>query len=117
MRDKQQRSALPTGGVDVSAETLLFTADPATRPAPNQDPEAAGRPTEAAVPIRERLLWSWDDVAALTTMSRRLLEREVAAGRMPPPDVRIGRRACYRPTTIMTWLDSLADRHGRRSRP
>jgi predicted DNA-binding transcriptional regulator AlpA len=64
-------------------------------------------------PLRDRLLWSWDDIAALTGLSRRLLEREVSAGRMPPPDVRIGRRACFRPATITAWLDSLAQPNGR----
>lgn len=73
-----------------------------------QDPEATG-----AVTIRDRLLWSWDDIAALTGLSRRLLEREVSAGRMPGPDVRVGRRACWRPATITAWLDSLAQPQGK----
>jgi hypothetical protein len=69
------------------------------------------------VPIRDKLLWSWDDVSALTTVSRRLLEREVSAGRMPAPDVRIGRRACWRPATILSWLDELARPQGGRAKP
>jgi predicted DNA-binding transcriptional regulator AlpA len=70
-------------------------------------PPPVDRPMAAnTVPIRDRLLWGWDDIAALTGLSRRLLEREVSAGRMPPPDVRIGRRARYRPATITGWLDS-----------
>ena len=75
---------------------------------PTAPPTAATVQPEAAspVPIRDRLLWSWDDVAALTGLSRRFLEREVSAGRMPPPDVRIGRRACFRTATITSWLDS-----------
>jgi predicted DNA-binding transcriptional regulator AlpA len=64
-------------------------------------------------PLRDRLLWSWDDIAALTGLSRRLLEREVSAGRMPPPDVRIGRRACFRPATVTAWLDSVAQPKGK----
>ena len=81
-----------------------------------QDPSDADSRPEAAssVPLRDRLLWSWDDVSALTTMSRRLLECEVRAGHMPAPDVRIGRRACWRPATITAWIDSLAtSRKGR----
>jgi predicted DNA-binding transcriptional regulator AlpA len=88
--------------------------------------EAAGRSSEArpvgryrmadAVPFHERLLVGWDDVSAHVGVSRRLLEREVSAGRMPAPDVRIGRRACWRPSTITTWIDSMAQQarpHGR----
>ncbi len=60
------------------------------------------------IPFRDRLLVGWDDISAHVGVSRRLLEREVSAGRMPGPDVRIGRRACWRPATITSWLDSLA---------
>jgi hypothetical protein len=67
-----------------------------------------------AVPIKDRLLWDLRDISALTGLSPRLLQLEQAAGRMPRPDVRIGRRACYRPATITTWLDSLADGRGGR---
>jgi hypothetical protein len=70
-----------------------------------------------AIPFRERLLVGWDDISAHSGLSRRLLEREVSARRMPPPDVRIGRRACWRPATITAWLDSLAQRGDRGGRP
>jgi predicted DNA-binding transcriptional regulator AlpA len=70
-----------------------------------------------AIPFRDRLLVGWDDITQHTGLSRRLLEREVSAGRMPAPDVRVGRRACWRAATIMQWIDELADRQGRRSRP
>jgi predicted DNA-binding transcriptional regulator AlpA len=47
----------------------------------------------------------------LTSMSRRLGERLLASGRMPPPDVRLGRRLVrWFPATVETWLNSLADR-------
>jgi hypothetical protein len=70
------------------------------------------------VPVRDKLLWGWDDIAALTGLSRRLLEQQVSARRMPGPDIRVGRRALFRPATIIAWLESLvqqADRQGRRS--
>ncbi len=81
-----------------------------TRP---QGPEAAiepeapanGRPSDA-VPLRDRLLWSLDDIASLCGVSKRFLERDRAAGRMPAPDVRLGRRVFWRPTTVNRWLDS-----------
>jgi hypothetical protein len=71
--------------------------------------------TGRAVPIRDRLLWSLDDVAALMGVSRRLLECQRAAGKMPQCDVRIGRRALWRPATIASWLDSQAAGRGGRS--
>ena len=76
--------------------------DHSTAPA---SPLAVQSDAAKTVPIRDKLIWSWDDVAALTGLSG-LMEREVCAGRMPPPDVRIGRRACFRPATITNWLDS-----------
>lgn len=66
-----------------------------------------GRPPEAAkvVSIRDRLTWDLADISALTGMSKRWFERERSAGRMPPPDVRCGRRIMWRPATIEGWLD------------
>jgi hypothetical protein len=58
-------------------------------------PESAG-----LAQIRHKLLWDRRDVALLTGLSVRLIEREVSAGRMPGPDVRVGRRALWRPGTI-----------------
>jgi hypothetical protein len=74
-----------------------------------QAPETSGPPVVAAnacrvVPIHEKLVWSADDISALTGLSRRLLERERSAGRMPPPDIRVGRRVLWRPETIRRWI-------------
>ncbi len=81
-----------------------------TRPQGPEDaiePEAPanGRPPEA-VPIRDRLLWSLDDIASLCGVSKRFLEMDRAAGRMPAPDVRLGRRIMWRPATVNRWLDA-----------
>jgi predicted DNA-binding transcriptional regulator AlpA len=73
-----------------------------------QEPEAAG-----PVPIHYRLRWTWADVEALTGMSKRWMQREISAGRMPAPDLRMGRCAGWRPATITAWLDSLAQPRGR----
>jgi excisionase family DNA binding protein len=67
-------------------------------------------PADRPVRVRDTLPWSWDDLAALTGLSRRFLEREVSAGGMPPTDVRFGRRARIRPATIMSWLDEQGGR-------
>jgi predicted DNA-binding transcriptional regulator AlpA len=86
--------------------------DHSTSPAPPfQDPKAA-----APVPVRDRLRWTWDDVEALTGMSKRWMQREISAGRMPPPDLRMGRCAGWRPATIMSYLDSVAQRGARGGR-
>ncbi len=76
-----------------------------TLPLHETEAAANGRPPEA-VPIRDRLAWDLADIANLLGMSKRFLERERAAGRMPPPDVRLGRRLLWRPGTIDRWLDS-----------
>jgi hypothetical protein len=93
----------PREAVDPIAPALAPPAAPRSE-AVGRVPEAAGR-----VPVRDKLLWGWSDIVALTGLSRRLLEREVSAGRMPAPDVKIcRRRALWRPATITEWLESLA---------
>jgi hypothetical protein len=84
--------------------------------APNSRPATPSESTPA-VPIRDKLVWNLADIAALTGLSRRLLERELAAARLPRCDLRIGRRTLWRPATITAWLESLADHQERRSKP
>jgi len=74
-------------------------------PAPPTD--LPGRRVRLAdsIPLKDRLYWSLDDVAALCGVSRRLLERQLSSGRMPPCDARIGRRILFKPATILRWLD------------
>jgi hypothetical protein len=75
-------------------------------------------PSSPGIAIREKLLWGWDDLERLTGLSRRLLQREVSARRMPGPDVKVCRRALWRPATITGWLNSLAQQqaHGQGAR-
>jgi predicted DNA-binding transcriptional regulator AlpA len=68
---------------------------------PRQDHPTA---PPSAVSIQDKLLWGWDDIAALTGLSRRLLERQLSAGKMPRPDLRVGRRVLWRPNTIRSWI-------------
>jgi len=112
MPRKHQRPPVATGGVDAGAETLPFTADPTTSSGP-----ADTGPVEPAgpVPVRDKLRWTWDDIEALTGYDRRWMQQEISAGRMPRADLRAGRRAGWRPSTILGWLDAMADRQGRRS--
>jgi predicted DNA-binding transcriptional regulator AlpA len=57
-------------------------------------------------PSVERLALRFDEVAAAVGLSRRLLERERAAGRFPAPDLKIGRCPLWRPETIRRWLEN-----------
>jgi predicted DNA-binding transcriptional regulator AlpA len=58
--------------------------------------------------MHHKLRWGWDDLIALTGMSKRWMQREISAGRMPAPDLRMGRCAGWRPSTVTAWLDTLA---------
>jgi len=61
-----------------------------------------------------RLTLRADEVAASLGISRRSLQRELAAGRFPRADLHVGKMPLWRPATVTTWLDSLAQRGGRR---
>jgi hypothetical protein len=88
------------GAVSVTVGTVS-TSDPITPP-----PAQPSR----VIPIRDKLTWDLADIASLTGLSRRLLERELSAGRWPRPDIRIGRRCLWIQTSVLAHLDSLADR-------
>jgi hypothetical protein len=106
--DRRPEAAAPHPGIERLSELIERLAAAVARL------QVAG-----AVPVRDKLLWGWSDIVALTGLSRRLLEREVSAGRMPGPDVKISRRrALFRPATITAWLESLAAQQapGRRGR-
>ncbi len=45
-----------------------------------------------------------DEVAEAIGVSRRVLERERSAGRMPKPDLRIGKMPLWCPETIRQWI-------------
>jgi predicted DNA-binding transcriptional regulator AlpA len=82
----------------------------AHHPEPAIEPEAVPNGRPAAVHDRkapiERLTLRFDEVAAALGVSRRLLERELSAGRFPRPDLHIGRVPLWRPETVRRWLDS-----------
>lgn len=52
----------------------------------------------------ERLAYRLDDLVGLIGVSRRVLERERSAGRLPKPDRVIGRMPVWTPATIKAWL-------------
>ncbi len=51
-----------------------------------------------------RLTYRLDEVAADLGVSRRLIERERAAGRFPQPDVRIGKVPLWTRETLVRWV-------------
>jgi predicted DNA-binding transcriptional regulator AlpA len=64
------------------------------------------KPELTESPLESRLTLRMSDLAKLLGVSRRNIERERAAGRIPPPDVKIGRVPLWKIDTITAWLDS-----------
>ena len=60
-----------------------------------------GRPLPACL---EPML-SLEDLAAVLNCSRRLVERLRSAGRLPRPDLRIGKMPRWKVQTIREWID------------
>ncbi|WP_145266411.1 helix-turn-helix transcriptional regulator [Tautonia plasticadhaerens] len=51
------------------------------------------------------MTWRLADIAEALGVSRRALERERSAGRLPKPDLTIGRMPLWRPETIRGWIE------------
>jgi hypothetical protein len=54
--------------------------------------------------VIERLAYRLDEIARSLGVSRRLIERERAAGRFPPPDLQIGRVPLWSRETLVRWI-------------
>jgi hypothetical protein len=84
----------------------VYRTEDAVEPAPQTLPEP-GRPTAPAPEPRlavEKLAYRLNSVAELLDISRRLLERERAAGRFPPPDKHIGKCPVWTRDTLRAYL-------------
>jgi len=46
-----------------------------------------------------------DDLAALLSCSRRLVERMRSAGKVPRPDIKIGKMPRWKAATIRAWIE------------
>src|SRR5262249_2866771 len=53
----------------------------------------------------EPLAYRLDELADALGVSRRAIERERSAGRVPPPDLHIGKMPLWRVETIRHWLE------------
>ncbi len=71
-------------------------------------PEAPGpeavRPKRTLPPGIEPLL-GIDDLAALLNCCRRLVERMRSAGKIPKPDIKIGKMPRWKAATIRAWIE------------
>ena len=61
-------------------------------------------PDDATRPVG-RLALRLDDLADALGVSRRSLERERSAGRLPRADLTIGRMPLWKPETIRRWIE------------
>jgi hypothetical protein len=68
--------------------------------------ESSTRPPEAphAGHVIEPML-TLKDLTAIVNCSRRKLEQMKAAGRLPKPDLHVGRCLRWKPETIRRWID------------
>ncbi len=80
-------------------------------PGPVRLADAIDHQPEAAKPGRmlpadmEPML-GMDELAAFLSCSRRLVERMRSAGKVPKPDMHVGRCPRWKPATIRTWIKS-----------
>lgn len=61
-----------------------------------------------APPKTEPRFWTYRDAAAATQLCMRTLERHVAEGNLPV--VRVGRNVRFRPSDVMAWMESYAQK-------
>lgn len=77
-------------------------------------PEARPGPSNLSAAGIEPLLCIEDWSAALGC-SRRMVERMRSAGRIPKPDVMVGKMPRWRPETFRRWIDAQAKGRGGRA--
>ena len=73
-------------------------------------PEAPARPQGSSprgrtLPASIEPLLHIDDLAALLSCSRRLVERMRSAGKVPKPDIHVGKCPRWKPATIRAWIE------------
>jgi predicted DNA-binding transcriptional regulator AlpA len=63
-------------------------------------------------PIAIEPLLTIDGLAAVLSIARRTAERLKSAGKLPRPDLTIGRMPRWKPETIRCWIDEQARGRG-----
>jgi len=71
---------------------------------PPEDPRPEAKPGRTLPASIEPMLHI-DDLAALLSCSRRLVERMRSAGKVPKPDIHVGRCPRWRPATVRAWIE------------
>ena len=71
--------------------------------------EAPSDPTDALPRVV-----TLDSIAEALHVSRRTIERMKSAGKLPRPDLRVGRLPRWRALTIAAWIDQLGPARGGR---
>jgi len=70
-----------------------------------QSPPSEAQPARTLPAGIERML-GIDDLAVLLSCSRRVVERMRSAGKVPRPDIKIGKMPRWKPETIRRWIES-----------
>lgn len=71
---------------------------------PAPETSHSGETARSEPPIK-RVAWRIKDVARTLGVSRATVERHRASGRLPKPDVTLGRMPMWRPETIQGWIE------------
>ncbi len=91
------RLAQPQGGPSRHPPDV----DPIDQP---EDPRPETRPGRT-LPAGIEPMLHIDDLAALLSCSRRCVERMRSAGKVPKPDIHVGRCPRWKPATIRAWIE------------
>lgn len=75
-------------------------------------PDAPGTDTPPVIGGIEPML-SVDDLARILSGSRRTVERMRSAGKLPRPDLHLGKCPRWRPDTVRAWIADQARGRGR----
>jgi predicted DNA-binding transcriptional regulator AlpA len=73
-------------------------------PRPEARPQG-GSPRGRTLPASIEPMLHIDDLAELLSCSRRLVERMRSAGKIPKPDIHVGRCPRWKPATIRAWIE------------
>ena len=68
-------------------------------------PAPGSKPGRTLLAGMEPLL-SIDDLTVILNCSRRLVERMRSAGKVPPPDLHVGRMPRWKPETVRRWMEA-----------
>jgi hypothetical protein len=99
------RRPSPTPADFVPIHVAAPAPDPRLVPSP-VDPRAGAARPKRKLPAGIEPMLSLDDIATWVSRSRRWLERERSAGRVPRPDFHAGKSPRWHVATIRAWLET-----------